>query len=142
MDIGVVSLADGTPPEVGARTLREHTAQAHAHVCAPRTRTPPFWRVCLLEARDFSGCVGVALGAQTIDERQVDGRLLIKKSKPRQNFNWQQLSILEQVFETDPLPWAVSGPTCKRHKRTSPQATPHRVVCWARSLIRAPRRML
>jgi len=57
MDIGVVSLADGTPPE-------------------------------------------------TIDERQVDGRLLIKKSKPRQNFNWQQLSILEQVFETDPLPWA------------------------------------
>ena len=37
---------------------------------------------------------------------QGDG--LLKKSRPRQNFTWHQLSILEQVFETDPLPWPVN----------------------------------
>ena len=37
---------------------------------------------------------------------------VLKKSRPRQNFTWHQLSILEQVFETDPLPWPVN---CARH---------------------------
>ena len=31
----------------------------------------------------------------------------LKKSRPRQNFTWEQLAVLEQVFENDPLPWPV-----------------------------------
>ena len=27
-----------------------------------------------------------------------------EKTRPRQNFSWQQLSMLEQVFDQDPLP--------------------------------------
>ena len=32
----------------------------------------------------------------------------VKKTRNRQNFTWRQVSVLEQVFETDPLPWPVS----------------------------------
>lgn len=36
----------------------------------------------------------------------------LKKSRPRQNFTWEQLAVLEQVFENDPLPWPVrAAPT-------------------------------
>ena len=34
--------------------------------------------------------------------------LNIKKTRNRQNFTWRQVSVLEQVFETEPLPWPVS----------------------------------
>ena len=33
-----------------------------------------------------------------------------KRTRNRQNFSWRQLSVLEQVFETDPLPRPVRAP--------------------------------
>ena len=34
-----------------------------------------------------------------------------EKTRPRQNFSWQQLSMLEQVFDQDPLPKLVRRST-------------------------------
>eukprot|EP00966_Prymnesium_polylepis_P134953 3118773-Prymnesium_polylepis.1 len=48
---------------------------------------------------------------EAVVERDHEGeRAPIKKMRSRHNFSWRQISVLEAVFETDPLPWPVSAP--------------------------------
>ena len=46
-----------------------------------------------------------------VDDVEDEGSSNASPDKPRhrQNFSWQQLAILEQVFDQDPLPKLVSA---------------------------------
>jgi len=53
---------------------------------------------------DDDASVDIALSADAEPGKLTDDEAKPKKRRSRQNFSWRQISVLEQVFETDPLP--------------------------------------
>ena len=54
-----------------------------------------------LEPSDRQGSDG---GSEPADRSKSDERTRAKPTRTRQSFSWRQVSVLEQVFEQDPLP--------------------------------------
>ena len=51
-------------------------------------------------------CAAISYDGVSYPEHQ--NQAIQKKVRNRQNFVWRQVSVLEQVFETEPLPRPVS----------------------------------